>query len=468
MSLTEGLAKKYKNMFSLPSRNYLLLGFIILGIFIGLVAYGILGTTKEIFGLVDGFFALSVASILSAFLIQANIKEGFLNFRRIIGLTFFELFILGVILIIGAGVSRVFNDSLIIEKIYFISCGALTAFGAIIIGSTTQLKIPRLFMVGISQPFLIILFHLLVLYMFGFINELNIYSLLVVFLFMSVLSFLVAGWYIVSIEKVGKEILGYSTFTLFRAFIEAIMLDKTGFLERLLKMLAVVGKTEIMIYDFDGKNIKGKIVAPLIHPGPFREFGSSKLPTKLAQKLKETGVSPLIFHTPTTHEKDLIFSNECDLIVNSVLSLRTSSKGDGMSRSITKKKGDVTVTCQILDGVPLVVITRSPIPTEDLPERINEICIKKLAEMGFSDGVIVDAHNAMDEDYKEFGKKDEEDLLEVLEKCIEELKKEPPSKGLVGFSNSKIDGYSLSDGFGDAGIMVMIIEVKGQRITINF
>ncbi|MEM3364927.1 MAG: DUF2070 family protein [Candidatus Methanomethyliaceae archaeon] len=463
MSLTERLAQKYKNVFSLPSRNYLLFGFIVFGILIGSVAYGIIGMPREFFGLVDGFFSLSIASILSALLIRVNIREGFLTFRRIIGLTFFELFILGLILIVGAGISRVFNDSLIIEKIYFISCGALTALSAIIIGSTAQLKIPRLFMAGISQPSLIILFHLILLYVFGFLDGLNIYSFLVIFLLMSTLSFLVAVWYIISIEKVGKEILGYSTFTLFRAFIEAIMLDKTGLLEKLLKMIAVVGKTEIMIFNFEGKTVKGKIVAPLVHPGPFREFGSSKLPTKLALKLKEAGINPLIFHTPTTHEKDLIFSKECDLIINSVLSSRIISKGSGVTRSVSKKKGDVTVMCQILDNVPLVVITRSPIPTEDLPERINDICLKKLAEMGFSDGVIVDAHNVMDEQYKEFGKKDEEDLLEALQECIEELKREPTSKGLVGFSNSKIDGYSLSEGFGDAGIMVMIIEVNGQK-----
>ncbi|MEM2130193.1 MAG: DUF2070 family protein, partial [Candidatus Bathyarchaeia archaeon] len=339
MSLTERLAQKYKNVFSLPSRNYLLFGFIVFGILIGSIAYGIIGISREFFGLVDGFFSLSIASILSALLIRVNIREGFLTFRRIIGLTFFELFILGLILIVGAGISRVFNDSLIIEKIYFISCGALTALSAIIIGSTAQLKIPRLFMVGISQPSLIILFHLILLYVFGFLDGLNIYSFLVIFLLMSTLSFLVAVWYIISIEKVGKEILGYSTFTLFRAFIEAIMLDKTGLLEKLLKMIAVVGKTEIMIFNFEGKTVKGKIVAPLVHPGPFREFGSSKLPTKLALKLKEAGINPLIFHTPTTHEKDLIFSKECDLIINSVLSSRIISKGSGVTRSVSKKKG---------------------------------------------------------------------------------------------------------------------------------
>ena len=463
LSLTEGLAKKYKNVFSLPSRNYLLLGFIILGILVGLIAYGITGNAKGLFGIVDGFFALSIASILSTFLIRANIREGFLTFKRVFGLTFFELFILGLVLIIGAGLSKAFNDTLIIEKIYFMSCGALTALSTIVIGSTTPLKIPRLFVAGISQPLLIVLFHSTTLYVFGFLHGLNIQLFLEIFLFMSLFSFLAALWYIISIEKIGKETLGYGTFTLFRAFLEALMLDKTGLLEKILKILSVDDKTEVMIFDFKGKTIRGKVVAPLVHPGPFREFGSSKLPTKLALKLKENGISPLIFHTPTTHEKDLILSKECDSIIQSVLSLSSSDRGDGVTRSVAKKRGDVTVTCQIIDGVPLVVITRSPIPTEDLPESINEICRKKLAEMGFSDGVIVDAHNVMDETYKEFGKKDEEDLLEVLKECVEDLKKEPISIPIVGFSNSKIEGYSLSEGFGDAGIMVMVIEANGQK-----
>ena len=448
----------------------MLLGFIILGILIGIIVYGILRTPQEfLFGLVDGFFALSVASILSVFLIRVNIGKGFLTYKRVFGLTFFELFIFGFILVVGAVISVTFENSLIIEKIYFISCGALTAFSAIVIGSTTQLKISRLFIAGISQPLLIVLFHSVSAYMLGFLNDVNVSSLLVAFLIMSVLSFFVAFWYILSIEKVGREILGYSTFTLFRAFIEAIMLDKTGLLEKMLKMLATVGEAEIKVFDFKGNSIKGRVVAPFVHPGPFREFGSSKLPTKLALKLMEVGINSLVFHTPTTHERDLISSKECELVINSVLSLKSSGQDGGLTRSVVKKKGDVTLMCQIFDGVPLVVITRSPIPTEDLPEHINEICMKKIAEMGFSDGVIVDAHNAMDESYKEFEKKDEEDLLQALQECLESLKNESEKKGLVGFSSSKIDGYSLTEGFGDAGIMVMIVEVEGQKtVYVSF
>ncbi len=464
MSLTEGLARKYKNIFSLPSRNYLLLGFIVFGILIGVIVYGLLrGLNELFFGVTDGFIALSIASILSAFLIRAIIKEGFLTNKRVFGLTFFELFILGIILLIGGGISRVFNDYLIVERIYFISCGALSACGTIIIGSTTLLKMPRLFVAGSSQPLLIIIFHSIVLYTFGFLHEINLYLFLAVFLVMMVISFFVAVWYIFSIEKVGKEILGYGSVALFRAFIEAIMSDKTGLLEKMLKILATTGNTEIRIFDFKGKTLKGKVVAPLVHPGPFREFGSSKLPTTLALRLKKNGIAPLIFHTPTTHEKDLIFSKECDLVINSVLSSRMSDGGGGTTRSISKKKGDVTVTCQIFDSVPLVVITRSPVPTEDLPEHVHEICMKKLVEMGFSDGVIVDAHNVMDTTFKEFGEKDERDLLEALQECLEILKKEPMINAIIGFSDSKIAGYSLAEGLGDAGIMTMVVEVNNHK-----
>lgn len=463
LSITDGLAKKYKNMFSLPSQNYLLLGLIIFGTFIGFSAYGVLGRAEEL-GIIDGFFTLSIASVLSTFLIKVIVKDGFLTLKRIFGLAFFELLILGAILIVGAGLSRTLGDSQIFEKFYFISCGALTALGTIIVGSTVKLRIARLFVAGVSQPSFIVLSHCVVLYVFGLINnKLGIYSFVVAFLVMSVSSFFVAIWYILSIKKIGEGILGYDTLTLFRAFIGAIVLDETSLLEKMLETLAVVSKAEISIFDFNGETVKGRIVVPQIHPGPFRELGSSKLPTKLAQKLKKIGVCPLIFHSPTTHEKDLISSKECDLIINAVSSFKINDKGNGVTRSVTKKKGDVTVTCQILDGVPLVVITRSPIPTEDLPERVNEICIKKLEEMGFSNGVVVDAHNVMDNSIKEFREKDEKDLLEALRECVEDLKKEPMSKGFVGFFNSIIDDHSLSDEFGDAGIMAMVIEVNGQK-----
>ncbi|MEM1753840.1 MAG: DUF2070 family protein, partial [Candidatus Methanomethylicaceae archaeon] len=58
---------------------------------------------------------------------------------------------------------------------------------------------------------------------------------------------------------------------------------------------------------------------------------------------------------------------------------------------------------------------------------------------------------------------DKNDLLNALDYCLNELKKDPGNKPLIGFANSKLEGYTVKQGFGDGGIMVMVVEVEGQK-----
>jgi len=242
------------------------------------------------------------------------------------------------------------------------------------------------------------------------------------------------------------------------------MMDKTGLLEKLLKIVSIVKDADIRIIDFKGKKTSGRVIVPSIHFGPFKKVGSSELPSKLAIRLREKGIIPIIFHSPSNHERDLISSKECDAIIDSILSIRQNYDNYSVvSKSIRRKKGDITITCQIFNDIPLVMISRAPIPTEDLPERINDICMKKIIEKGFSDGIIVDAHNAIDTSYIDIREEDERNILEALEECLEELKNSKYDRALIGFSSSKIENYSYYDGFGDAGIMTMVVDVEGQK-----
>ncbi|MCX8170107.1 MAG: DUF2070 family protein, partial [Candidatus Methanomethyliaceae archaeon] len=156
-------------------------------------------------------------------------------------------------------------------------------------------------------------------------------------------------------------------------------------------------------------------------------------------------------------------SKECEMVVKTILSLNIKEGKAIATKSVNIKRGRITVTCQAFNGIPLIVISRAPIPTEDLPNEINELCLRKILEKGFSDGIIVDAHNAMDGNHFEFGENDKADLLEALDFCLDELKKDSGGRPLIGFANSKLEGYTVKQGFGDGGIMVMVVEVNGQK-----
>ncbi|MCS7097569.1 MAG: DUF2070 family protein [Candidatus Methanomethyliaceae archaeon] len=458
MSFTDKLIEKYKYTFSLPKSSLIIFTIFISGLFFGIFIYGIFPYGIDPLSYVLKIIIIFTTSpIIGAYIIDTIMNDAFLNRRRLMGLLLFGMLIFGIIEIIGALLSRIFNNYLILEKTYAITAGALTALYAIVIGSITNINTKKLLILSIIHPLIIISF----LSFFMMFSNLS-YNLLI-FLLMSGISFFITKQYLMYIERVGREILGYGSIALLKAFIEAMMIDRTGLLEKVLKMIATVDNAIIRILDFKGNNILGRMVAPEIHSGPFKNVGSSSLPTILAERFRERGINPLIFHVPSNHERDLILSKECEMVVKTILSLEIKEGKALATKSVNVKRGRITVTCQAFNGTPLIVISRAPIPTEDLPSEINELCLKKLLEKGFSDGIIVDAHNAMDGNHFEFGENDKADLLEALNFCLDELKKDSGARPLIGFANSKLEGYTVKQGFGDGGIMVMVVEVNGQK-----
>jgi putative membrane protein len=461
---TDKLIKKYSNLFSLPSKRVLIVELLLLGTVVGLVAYTITPVSQgSVFGITDGFISLAFGSLLSTFMIHKVIGNGILTFRRTVALAGFGITLIGLGLIASAITARVLANPTILERTYFIACGIIVAYGYIILGVTTELRQKWLFVLSLLQPVTILVIHSILIYVSGFISRINLFTYSMAFILMAIISYALGRWYYSSIENVGKEILGYGSLALFRAFIDALMLDKTGLLEKMLRILAVRDDVEIRTFSFSGSGTKGVVVAPMVHPGPFRDLGSSTLPTRIAQAFLDKEVMPVVFHTPTTHEKDLVLAKDCERVIRGILSVVKDGGAQTATQAMVRKKGAITVTCQIFDNTPLVVITRSPLPTEDLPDRIYEICMEKILEKGYSDGVVVDAHNVMDTTRTEFSKQDERDLVEAMGEALQEASRKGQSKVFAGFAQTKVEHYSKNEGIGGAGIMALVTEVDKQK-----
>ncbi|MGA2573811.1 MAG: DUF2070 family protein [Candidatus Methanomethylicaceae archaeon] len=464
MSFTDRLAKKYSNTFSLPSRKVLIAELFMLGALVGTIMYTIEPSSKgPVFGLADGLISLAFGSFVSTFVIHKLTKKGILTFNRTIAMADFSIVFLAIGLITAAAFSRVFNNPGSFESIYFVSCGIIVAFIFIILSIASDFKQYELFILSIFQPFVILIIHTTLIYFIYYVNLLNIVTNFASFFLMAIIAYVLGRWYYFSIGKVGKELLGYSGVVLFKAFLESLMLDKSGLMEQLLKILAVREDVEVRSIYFKSTRQNGVVVAPLIHPGPFKDLGSSKLPTRIAASFLSKNTLPVVFHTPTTHEKDLILAKDCDRVVQMLQELEVIPERSLSKPIIVKKKGSVTVSCQVFDDIPLAVITRAPIPTEDLPDCINDLCMAKIQENGYSDGVVVDAHNVMDLTYSELSSEDKKDIVEALGEALEETHIIEEGPLIAGFSNVRLENYSPKDGIGNAGIMVLVTEVKGNK-----
>ena len=463
MSFSDQLAKKYNNLFSLPSRKVLIIEMFLLGAILGTIIYTIEPKPQgTLFGFIDGVVALAFGSLSSTYIIHKIAGNGILTFKRAIALGDVGIALLALGLITSSFIARGLNNPSILTSIYFISCGITVAFSYIILSVSSTLTQIKLFFLSLLQPSIILILHSSLIYIIYPLSDFAFFVYFLSFFAIAIISYGFARWFYVSIEKVGKELLGYSSVVLFKAFLDAFILDKTGLLEMLLKVLAVKDDVEVRTLSFNSEKQSGTLVAPLIHPGPFGDLGSSKMPTKIAANFLKQQIFPVVFHTPTTHDRDLILAKDCERVLQSVENIKNGNIKLA-TPFIVKKKGGITVNCQIFGDIPLVVITRSPQPTEDLPDYIHELCMKKILEKGYPDGIIVDAHNVMDTVYTELSQQDKTDLVDALSEALNDAKKEGEGALKVGFANSKIEGYSTKEGIGEGGIMTFITEVNGRK-----
>lgn len=374
----------------------------------------------------------------------------------------FGLLLMGVGLIAGGAGARIFNDETILERAYFVSCGLLVAFYIIVLSVTSDLKRGKLYLTSILQPSVTLTIHLGLLAITGYATKVTMLPYVAGFAVVVLLSSVIARWYCSRIDKVGKGMLGFGSLSLLKAFISALLLDRTDYIEDVLKSVSIIKDVELRTLTLNSNSGLGVIVAPLTHPGPFRNVGGATLPTSIAKALLSKGICPVVFHTPTTHDTDIALSHEANEVLQTVVNMVEPGKDSFASKPFSVKKGDVTVTCQIFGKTPLVVITRAPVPTEDLPQTVHSLCIEEIRKKGYSDGVVVDAHNVMEKGYLPFSEEDMQNLVSALEEALSQASNTIGTL-YAGCHNAKIGKYGKKDGIGEGGIMALVTSVSGSK-----
>lgn len=463
MDTTSQLAKRYRALFTLPNQKVLLIELSIIALFGGVAAFTIsLGIEGTIIGIIDGLASLFAGSLISAYLIHKYDDGGFLTLKRSIAFTMFALFLLVLGLLVGSAVSRVYNDYFALEKAYFISCGIIFSYEYIILKVVSEYQRFKIFIVSLLQPLIIISIHTILIFNLKLLN-INISSLASYFIIMVAISYVISKMFYLRIESIGHKLTNFGSITLFKAFIKSLIFDQNNEIENILKQIGTKADVVVKTLSFCCKSFKGLIVAPLIHPGPFKNVGGSGLPTALARRLRGKEIFPLIFHTPCDHSKDIVSAEDMNRVIEAIEQIDISKGVQNASIPIVTKKGNVTITCQVFGNIPLVVITRSPLPTEDLPEHINELCINKIQEYGYLDGIIVDAHNSMESEYKPFQKEDEQNLIDALSDALSNVATSKSSRLIAGLSNFQFGAFTKRDGVGEGGVMALVTEVEGEK-----
>jgi hypothetical protein len=192
LSSSDKLARQYRNVHFLPSRELLILGTLVLGTVQGIIVYYISGGANRIFlGFVDGLVSLALGSVLSAIILRWWVREEILTFKGLVAMVNVGMLLLGIGLVVSSIFANIYADPRLLEKGYFVSCAILSSYVFFILAATTKKNVFQLIFLTILQPVTIILLHTIVLSITNNISLLSI-NFAIIFLLMVGISLLLS------------------------------------------------------------------------------------------------------------------------------------------------------------------------------------------------------------------------------------------------------------------------------------
>ncbi len=254
---------------------------------------------------------------------------------------------------------------------------------------------------------------------------------------------------------------------LFRAFVLAWTEELSEPLE---DQITQLGEEEDLLVDsiaFEAEmgGCKAAFIAPYIHPGPFRNVGSSGLPMDLSNHVgDEHGCEILVAHGISTHEKDLTRSGGNVKVAEAVSSnLLNSNTLPNASPMVWAEVHGARASCQLFGDVALVTLSLSPKSHDDLPDEL----LKKITEeaQGIDlKAIVVDSHHSIRLDGG-LEKYDPENLYQAAKEALKLAQGMPKSTFAVGTARVVPDEWGLDEGMGPTGIAALVVRLASGQTS---
>jgi len=266
------------------------------------------------------------------------------------------------------------------------------------------------------------------------------------------------------IDRIGERTLGMHSLSLFRAFVANWVLNLNEPFEQLLEELGEKRSVETSILKFSSSTSESVMVVPSVHPGPFKNIGSSLLPSLLKATLeKQLNCIACVPHGLLGHEFDLASQKQNQKIIDHVLATtRDLDASETRASSFVKvTNGLATACCQVFGKHGLISFTLAPKTIEDLPQEVGLFVREEAERNGLNFCAVVNAHNSIDghaELQESF-----DSLKDVASKCLEKAVSLTQLPFEVGAATVLPKEFSLEDGMGSGGITAVVVKNGEQR-----
>ena len=441
------------------------------GILISLFAVDLLGialafliAAQAQLGLVRGFTAgilvfLAPTLLSAVFSFRALAGGDPLFFpRRVLALSLFSSILWVMVMLLGATVSRIFGDFLFPSHAFLLGLFVVLPLRSMAVFSMSTVSLARRALLTVSDPVACSL-GLCV-----FLNALPS-GLVVSFLLAVAVSFAFSFTFLIYVDRRGVGTLGVSPLLVFRAFLKDWLDgDFSGF-ENYLEVFGVNSSIDLCVLSFKSKTsrkVKGTLIVPNFHPGPFLNIGSSALPYMIKRVVESTvGGVAAVAHGVSGHERNLVSQQESEKVIEKIQSmLAHAPSGSGVSPILRSTAGSATATCQVFGKSALVTMTTAPHDTEDIDFEIGEL-LHKSARRLFRCLALIDAHNSLGQ-MTVMSQEKLNDLAQSAKLAIKSTKGVRMRSASVGVAHTILREVSLKKGMGPGGIAVFWIKVGGE------
>lgn len=458
----DNAAKHYSSLFKLPSYRRV----------ITLMAVACFGggllSTMVLFDPVDGLakglflgFSLFLVNFILDCVVSMLILRGdpIFSFRRTAAVSLVCMVLWLLLSFIGVAVSVSFG-ALWWVRLSLLGFSAVLILRIIVLNATSRKGLGRTTVAAFLQPFLCLTPFLILWTKMGYSLSLNMAAFLV---FSTAVALSSSFLFILLLNRIGKKTLGVPSFSLLKVFLLNWVLDLNAPFEELLEKLGEEQDVEVSLMKLGCSSPKAAIVVPSVHPGPFKNIGSSVLPSMIKASLeKEFNCDVCVPHGLFGHELDLASQTQNKRIIDSIIKAKDLEPSEARaSPFVTISNGAAIACCQVFGQFVFISFTLAPETTEDFPKELGIFVQNEAAKHGLTCLAVVNAHNSID------GTSDIQKVMGSLEavatRCLEKasaLKRLPFDVGAATVAPKE---FTLADGMGPGGITAVVVKVGGQK-----
>jgi len=454
--------KHYSSLFSLPSYKKSLLAIAIISIVVvGLSTFALFPSIQGLTsGLVLGIslFALTLVadSVMSRIILKV---DPIYLLRRTLALSLFCWLLWLFFIAIGVVLGFAFGWLLWVKLCLLGYAAVVTLRGVVFIATSSAAMWRKLLSVLLNPTLCIVAF----LAFWGGISSAILIQILPFLVISPIIGCVAVFLFLSSLDRLGQKTYSIPSLPLFRAFMLNWIVDLNAPLEELLEKLGENADVEVTLLKFDSSKPKAAVIVPLVHPGPFKNVGSSLLPSLLKHEFeREFGCDTCVPLGILGHELDLASQAQNHKIVSQVIaSAKFKASSDLASPFVKVTEGVAAASCQIFGDTALLSFTLAPKTTEDLPQELGHIVGEEAEKYGLKYAMVVNAHNSINDIV------DTEEYLNALQiassKCLQKAVTLPTKEFMVGAATVFPTEFDLKDGMGTGGITAIVVQVEKQK-----